>query len=105
MVSEATQQTFFRLFLGREPWMPLDVLLPDPLPDKDAPSMLKRAKEEVWQVRDAVADHQRRNLVKIRRQYTTPGEQIRVNDIVLYLDKRPHPGIPQRLAPQWTGPQ
>ena len=42
--------------------------------------------------------------MKVQKQYTTPGEQIRVNDIVRYLDKRPHPGIPQRLAPQWTGP-
>ena len=42
--------------------------------------------------------------MKVQKQYTTPGEQIRVNDIVLFLDKRPHLGIPQRLAPQWTGP-
>ena len=73
--------------------MPLDVLLPDPLPDKDALSILRRAKEEVWRVRDGVADQQRRNLVKVQKQYTPPGEQFREGDLVLYLDKRPRPGV------------
>ena len=38
--------------------MLLDVLLLDPLLDKDVPSMFRRAKEEVWKERDAVADQE-----------------------------------------------
>ena len=79
--------------MGREPRMPLDVMLPDPLTDKDAPSMIKRAKEEIWRVHDAVADQQKRNFIKVQKQYTNPQEDIRVGDLVLYLDKRPRPGF------------
>ena len=67
--------------------MPLDVMLLDPLPDKDAPSMIKQAKEEIWRVRDAVADQQKRNFTKVQKQYTNPPEDVRVGDVVLYLDK------------------
>ena len=72
IISESTQQTPFKLFLGREPRMLLDLMLPYPLPDKDAPSMIKRTKEEIWRVRDAVADQQKRNFIKIQKQYVNP---------------------------------
>ena len=68
----------------------------------DALTMIKHFKEEVWQVRDAVADSQKRNL--INKQYTAPKEQINKGNIVLYLDKRPHLGVPHRLVPHWSNP-
>ena len=65
MVSESTGQTPFRLFLGREPRMPMDLLMPSPIPRTDTPSVVQQLYEEAWRIRNLVSEAPEKNLVKV----------------------------------------
>jgi hypothetical protein len=104
-VSKATNFTPYRLFFGREPRLPLDLLLPTPVTTGEpAPTMLRRQVEDFWAVRDGVEDQHRRNQIKLTNLYKPPQEPINRGDLVFHLDSAPVPGVSWRLSPNWSGP-
>jgi hypothetical protein len=104
-VSKATNFTPYRLFFGREPRLPLDLILPAPVTSGEpAPTMLRRQGEDFWAVRDGVEDQHRRNQIKLTNLYKPPQDPLNRGDLVFHLDSTPTPGVSWRLSPNWSGP-
>ena len=105
---EVTGYTPNYLMLGREIFLPLDIMI-GTLPEeqrKIAPTYVKELKENLEscfeEVRDALSSYGERQ----RRYYNlrTRGEELKVGSVVYMMEKTRKKGVAPKLAPRWKGP-
>jgi transposase InsO family protein len=107
-VHEVTGYSPNYLMLGREIFLPLDIMI-GTLPEeqrKIAPTFvadLRRNLEDSFQdVREALSAYGERQ----RRYYDlrTRGEELKIGNVVYMMDKNRKKGVAPKLSPRWKGP-